>query len=83
MLMLTSRANCPFQTVFSMSFFALDVDEQGETKWNMSKQFWIYWVIAIPLTIVTIAVWTYHQRADLKWLRPFLNWKFSSSKQMV
>jgi hypothetical protein len=46
-----------------MSFFSLSVDDQtGQQKWVMSQKFWIYWVITIPLTIVTLLCWTYGQR---------------------
>lgn len=40
--------------VFSMSFFNID-DDTGE--WTVSNKFWIYWVIAIPVTILTAAGW--------------------------
>ncbi|KAM0425666.1 hypothetical protein ACHAPT_009198 [Fusarium lateritium] len=40
--------------VFSMSFFKVD-DDTGE--WGVSDKFWIYWVIAIPVTIITAVVW--------------------------
>ncbi|KAI8691947.1 hypothetical protein NCS56_00188800 [Fusarium sp. Ph1] len=40
--------------VFSMSFFNID-DNTGE--WTVSNKFWIYWVIAIPVTILTAAGW--------------------------
>lgn len=69
------------KTVFSMSFFELSVDEQGVTQWNMSDQFWIYWVISVPLTFMTLAIWTYPQRAEL--LRLFYDWKDSPSNQTV
>ncbi|KAJ5852143.1 uncharacterized protein N7529_011528 [Penicillium soppii] len=41
--------------IFSMSFF----DFGGDSGWSMSSQFWIYWVFAIPTTLVTTLVWTY------------------------
>ncbi|EEU48276.1 uncharacterized protein NECHADRAFT_75673 [Fusarium vanettenii 77-13-4] len=40
--------------VFSMSFFNID-DDTGE--WSVSNKFWIYWVIAIPVTLLTAGGW--------------------------
>ncbi|PNS17665.1 hypothetical protein CAC42_3060 [Sphaceloma murrayae] len=36
------------------------------TYWMMSDRFWIYWVWAIPLTIVTIFVWSVWQNYSVK-----------------
>ncbi|KAJ4318703.1 hypothetical protein N0V84_006696 [Fusarium piperis] len=44
--------------LFSMSFFNVD-DDTGE--WSMSGKFWIYWVIAVPVTLITAAVWYLYQ----------------------
>ncbi|KAJ6044428.1 hypothetical protein N7460_005783 [Penicillium canescens] len=41
--------------IFSMSFFNYGPD----TGWNMSSNFWIYWVFAIPTTVFTTVLWTY------------------------
>lgn len=44
--------------VFSMSFFNFTPgtgDQNGS--WNVSEKFWLYWVVAIPVTALTIAVW--------------------------
>jgi Mg2+ and Co2+ transporter CorA len=41
--------------IFSMSFFNYGPD----TGWNMSSNFWIYWVFAIPTTVITTVLWTY------------------------
>ena len=45
-------------SVFSMSFFKFDTD----TGWTMSKNFWMYWVWAIPMTMITSALWYYWQK---------------------
>ncbi|KAK4942102.1 hypothetical protein LTR10_018138 [Elasticomyces elasticus] len=51
-------------TVFSMSFFSMSFnDDNGKEEWNVSNKFWIYWVLAVPLTILTLLCWTYGQRA--------------------
>ncbi|KAF2650729.1 hypothetical protein K491DRAFT_782420 [Lophiostoma macrostomum CBS 122681] len=42
--------------MFSMSFFGFSPDED---RWAMSKQFWIYWAIAVPVTLTTLLVWHY------------------------
>jgi Mg2+ and Co2+ transporter CorA len=40
--------------LFSMSFFNID-DDTG--KWSVSEKFWLYWVIAIPVTLLTGGLW--------------------------
>jgi Mg2+ and Co2+ transporter CorA len=40
--------------LFSMSFFKVD-DDTGV--WSVSDKFWIYWVIAIPVTLLTGVLW--------------------------
>jgi hypothetical protein len=49
------------QAIFSMSFFNYTPD-QGSTGWSMSTEFWVYWVCAVPLTCLTLAVWHWRQR---------------------
>ena len=46
-------------TLFSMSFFNFD-QELGS--WKMSGWIWVYFVIAVPLTVMTIAVWVWGAR---------------------
>ncbi|CAG7986658.1 unnamed protein product [Penicillium nalgiovense] len=42
-------------SIFSMSFF-----HSGEDNgWGMSKEFWLYWVFAVPTTIATVLIWQY------------------------
>jgi Mg2+ and Co2+ transporter CorA len=43
-------------TIFSMSFFNYSPDSGS---WTVSDKFWIYWAVAIPLTIVASVVWYY------------------------
>ncbi|KAI8268832.1 hypothetical protein K4K58_004155 [Colletotrichum sp. SAR11_239] len=40
--------------VFSTTFFEFD---SGSGEWLMSDKFWVYWVVAIPVTIVTALMW--------------------------
>ncbi|OAG42370.1 hypothetical protein AYO21_03538 [Fonsecaea monophora] len=52
-------------TIFSMSFFTLNVnDTTGEKHWLISDRFWIYWVITMPLTVLTLICWWYGQRKE-------------------
>jgi hypothetical protein len=48
-----------------MSFFhfASGVDD-GEERWTVSPNFWIYWAVTIPVTALTIGVWVLYQRFD-------------------
>ncbi|KAF2258378.1 hypothetical protein CC78DRAFT_478929, partial [Lojkania enalia] len=49
--------------IFSMSFFNFD----GEgNKWRISKDFWIYWVITIPVTLFSVMGYYYGNRFFLK-----------------
>lgn len=41
-------------TVFSMSFFHYNVDND---RWNVSDKFWVYWGVAVPFTCVTGFLW--------------------------
>ncbi|KAJ4267500.1 hypothetical protein NW762_003607 [Fusarium torreyae] len=45
--------------LFSMSFFKMD-DNTGA--WSVSEKFWLYWVIAIPVTILTGGSWLLWQK---------------------
>ncbi|KAF2998830.1 hypothetical protein E8E13_002480 [Curvularia kusanoi] len=42
--------------VFSMSFFNFS-PETGN--WTVSREFWVYWVVAIPLTGLTLLFWLF------------------------
>ncbi|KAH7064322.1 hypothetical protein BKA63DRAFT_525191 [Paraphoma chrysanthemicola] len=42
--------------VFSMSFF--NYNPESET-WKVSKEFWLYWVVAIPITVATALTWSF------------------------
>ncbi|KAH7075152.1 hypothetical protein FB567DRAFT_184700 [Paraphoma chrysanthemicola] len=42
--------------VFSMSFFNYNPDSET---WKVSKEFWLYWVVAIPITIATALTWSF------------------------
>lgn len=40
--------------IFSTSFFNYD---HGAGVWAISDKFWIYWAVAIPLTVVSVLTW--------------------------
>ncbi|KAL4723565.1 hypothetical protein ACLX1H_009203 [Fusarium chlamydosporum] len=46
--------------LFSMSFFNVD-DDTGE--WTVSSKIWMYWVIAIPVTLITNGLWLLWQKS--------------------
>ena len=51
------------QAVFSMTFFDFSPRNEAHPEaWVVSEKIWIYWVISLPLTIVTILSWFTWQR---------------------
>lgn len=42
--------------IFSMAFFNYDADND---RFRVSKQFWLYWVVAIPITVITGGLWQF------------------------
>ena len=46
------------QALFSTTFFNFTPgNESQQEAWVISKDFWIYWSVTIPLTLVTMVVW--------------------------
>jgi hypothetical protein len=46
-----------------MSFFNYTPGQDGaKPEWSVSHKFWIYWVCAVPLTCLTMALWYWRQR---------------------
>ncbi|KAE8326415.1 hypothetical protein BDV39DRAFT_206058 [Aspergillus sergii] len=43
--------------IFGMNFFNFDTNESGAMMWSLSDNFRLYWLVAIPLTLTTMAVW--------------------------
>ncbi|KAL9116190.1 MAG: hypothetical protein Q9227_000561 [Pyrenula ochraceoflavens] len=44
--------------IFSMSFFNFSPDgANGRDEWTVSGKIWIYWVVAISLTLLTLLAW--------------------------
>ncbi|KAK5135373.1 hypothetical protein LTR08_005315 [Meristemomyces frigidus] len=51
-------------TIFSMSFFNFSPNPNSEQQqWAVSKDFWIYWAVAVPVTVATIGIWLAYQRS--------------------
>ena len=46
-----------------MSFFSFTPASDGEPqRWRVSNRFWIYWVVTIPITALTLMVWYMWQK---------------------
>lgn len=43
-------------SVFSMSFFNYNPES---SEWTVSKKFWVYWAVAIPVTCITGLLWSF------------------------
>ncbi|RMZ75711.1 hypothetical protein DV738_g5333, partial [Chaetothyriales sp. CBS 135597] len=43
--------------IFSMSFFDYDSGSSGSGQWQISPDFWLYWAVAIPVTVCTVLLW--------------------------
>jgi hypothetical protein len=59
-IMVSLQANRP-KTLFSMPMFNWDLDSQE----TISPNLWIYWVVSIPLTLITAGgwrVWWHYQK---------------------
>ena len=54
-----------------MSFFNY-TPESDKTGWSVSSQFWVYWVCAVPLTCLTLAIWHWRQRRVQSSVQPSL-----------
>jgi hypothetical protein len=49
-----------------MNFFNFEAQgESGVNTWSLSHDFWLYWVVTIPLTLSTMAVWILWFNHDL------------------
>ncbi|KAE8423748.1 hypothetical protein BDV36DRAFT_321 [Aspergillus pseudocaelatus] len=53
--------------IFGSNFF--DFQSGEKESWEMSREFWLYWAVTIPLTLATFTVWAlWHYRAQLGFL---------------
>ncbi|KAF7177988.1 hypothetical protein CNMCM7691_006628 [Aspergillus felis] len=59
--------------LFGTNFFNLSSND-GVKLWIMSGNFWLYWVITLPLTLATVLVWAswhyFPHYLPRRWLRP-------------
>lgn len=44
-------------TVFSSSFFDFSVEDDQTSGVHLSSLFWVFWVIAIPVTAIVVYLW--------------------------
>ena len=65
--------------LFGMNFFSFS-DENGQQTWAVSQNFRVYWIVVIPLTLVTVVIWlialhggTWRQRVACWLARPKTN----------
>jgi Mg2+ and Co2+ transporter CorA len=56
--------------IFGTNFFDFGKDN-GEKGWSVSEEFWLYWAIAVPLTVATVGVWTVlgHGEGVWRWMK--------------
>ena len=46
-----------------MSFFHFTPSaDGGSEQWTVSPKFWMYWVVTIPVTALTVGIWFLFQR---------------------
>ena len=51
------------KAIFSMSFCDCATERDEESgRWALSGKFWLYWVVALPLTAFTLTLWYAWQR---------------------
>jgi Mg2+ and Co2+ transporter CorA len=51
-------------SLFGMNFFSFD-EENGQQRWGISRNFWLYWAITVPLTLCTMVIWALANHGDL------------------
>jgi hypothetical protein len=51
------------KTLFGMNFFSFNPNgEDGHSSFTVSRHFWVYWALSVPMTVVTLAVWFWWNR---------------------
>jgi cytoskeletal protein RodZ len=45
-----------------MTFFTYSVDNDGKEKWTVSSRLWIFFAVAVPLTVLVSGVYQYWRR---------------------
>lgn len=55
------------ESVFGTSFFNYQpANGGGEESFTMSNRFWVYWVLAAPLSIITLLIWVFWEERITK-----------------
>ena len=50
-----------------MEFFNFELGEDNSEEFVISKHFWIYWAITVPLSLFTLGLWfVWDRRASAK-----------------
>ena len=52
------------QTIFGSQFFNFDETDRGES-FTMSRHFWIFWIITVPLTVIVLVIWVYFHPSNV------------------
>ena len=59
--------------LFSTTFFNFTpASDNGPERWVMSQSFWVYWVFAIPLTLMVAGIWLLWHRRRQREIRMLL-----------
>lgn len=54
-------------SVFSMSFFNYQpASGGGKESFTVSNRFWVYWVLAAPLSVMMLLIWAFWERRTIK-----------------
>lgn len=55
------------ESVFSMSFFNYQpASGGGKESFTVSNRFWVYWVLAAPLSVMMLLIWAFWERRTIK-----------------
>jgi len=77
------RSDWRYKTLFSMSMFDWSSSSkstaQSDTPETVSRKFWIYWVVTIPLTLLVMVLW----RAWWLWQERLYNKEVSEAVEGV
>jgi len=63
--------------LFSSAFFQFSSETNN---WVVAGNFWVYWAIVIPLTIITFLIWAKYHRYEIKQAITFLGAKILGRK---
>ncbi|TKA61518.1 hypothetical protein B0A49_08339 [Cryomyces minteri] len=48
-------------SLFSSNFFNFSVGSDGQSEVRLSSYFWVFWIVAVPLTVLTVVLWRLYQ----------------------